>query len=120
MKASDVLELLRAGYTKTEIAALDIDLAPVDPAPADPAPADPAPADDPSTGPDPAPASDPAPDPSSGADKPKWASALEASIAALTKTMQANARMNDEQPDEPASAADTALATYLTGGRGRK
>lgn len=111
MKAADVLELLRAGYSKAEIAALDADPspAPVDPAPApadpSPAPADPAPA--------PAP-TDPPPT------KPGWVEALELQLAQMRADMQATARANDEQPDEPASAADTALATYLTGGRGRK
>lgn len=109
MNAQDILELLRGGYTKADIDAL-----------MNGQPVQDGPADDPSTGPDPAPASDPAPDPSSGADKPEWASALEASIAALTKTMQANARMNDEQPDEPSSAADVALADYITGGKARR
>lgn len=110
MKAADVLELLRAGYTKAEIAALDadptpVDLTPVDPTPADPAPADPTPADQ-----------EP---PGTAPGKPGWAEALEMQLAQMRADMQAAARANDEQPAEPASAADTALATYLTGGRGR-
>lgn len=55
MKSSEILELVRAGYTKEEITAMEGASAPI----ADPEP-DPAPAADPE--PDPAPAADPEPD----------------------------------------------------------
>lgn len=55
MKSSEILELVRAGYTKEEIDAMEGASAPI----ADPEP-DPAPAADPE--PDPAPAADPEPD----------------------------------------------------------
>lgn len=55
MKSSEILELVRAGYTKEEIAAMEGAAAPA----TDPEP-DPAPAADPE--PDPAPAADPEPD----------------------------------------------------------
>lgn len=55
MKSSEILELVRAGYTKEEIAAMEGAAAPI----ADPEP-DPAPAADPE--PDSAPAADPEPD----------------------------------------------------------
>lgn len=55
MKSSEILELVRAGYTKDEIDAMEEAAAPA----ADPEP-DPAPAADPE--PDPAPAADPEPD----------------------------------------------------------
>lgn len=55
MKSSEILELVRAGYTKEEIDAMEGAAAPA----ADPEP-DPAPAADPE--PDPAPAADPEPD----------------------------------------------------------
>lgn len=46
---------------------------------------------------------------------PSWASALEASITALTKTVQGYNRAHDEQPDDPANELDKALETYITG-----
>lgn len=46
---------------------------------------------------------------------PSWANALEASIAALTKTMQGYNRLHDEQPDDPSNELDKALETYITG-----
>lgn len=106
MKAADVLELLRAGYTKAEIAALDADPTPVDLTPVDPAPADPTPDDPESTG--------------TALGKPGWVEALEMQLAQMRADMQAAARANDEQPDEPSSAADVALADYITGGKARR
>jgi len=102
----DVLTLVKAGYTRDEIA-LMLQPAPADPAPApaDPAPADPAPAD-----PAPAPA-DPAP---ANEDAPAWAQALSESLAALTKAVQTNNAMHDEQPAAPAqSALDAVLRKQL-------
>jgi len=47
MNYEEIMMLVRAGYTKEEISAMQTqaDPAPADPAPADPAPADPAPAE---------------------------------------------------------------------------
>lgn len=104
MTIDDVLTLAKAGYTRDEIA-LMLQPAPADPAPADPAPADPAPAD-----PAPAPA-DPAP---VKEDAPAWAQALSESLAALTKAVQTNNAMHDEQPTAPAqSAVDAVLLKQL-------
>ena len=105
MTIDDVLTLVKAGYTRDEIA-LMLQPAPADPAPADPAPADPAPAD-------PAPA-DPAPADPQKEQTPAWAQALSESLAALTKAVQMNNAMHDEQPQAPAqSALDAVLMKQL-------
>ena len=115
MTIDDVLTLAKAGYTRDEIAQMlqpDPKADPA-PAPADPAPADPAPAPA-----DPAPA-DPAPAPAEPArpaqeSTPAWARALSESLAALTKAVQTNNAMHDEQPPVPAqSALDAALMKQL-------
>ena len=94
MTIDDVLTLVKAGYTRDEIALM------LQPAPADPAPADPAPAPA-----DPAPANE---------DAPAWAQALSESLAALTKAVQTNNAMHDEQPAAPAqSALDAVLRKQL-------
>jgi hypothetical protein len=97
----DVLTLAKAGYTRDEIALM------LQPAPADPAPADPAPAP-----------ADPAPAPAGPApakeDVPAWAQALSESLAALTKAVQTNNAMHDEQLPAPAqSAVDAVLMKQL-------
>ena len=105
MTIDDVLTLAKAGYTRDEIAQM-LQPAPTDPAPADPAPADPAPAD-------PAPA-DPAPADPQKEQTPAWAQALSESLAALTKAVQTNNAMHDEQPPAPAqSALDAVLMKQL-------
>lgn len=105
MTIDDVLTLAKAGYTRDEIAQM-LQPAPADPAPADPAPADPAPAD-----PAPAPAEPAQPAQES---TPAWAQALSESIAALTKAVQTNNAMHDEQPTPPAqSALDAVLMKQL-------
>lgn len=110
MTIDDVLTLAKAGYTRDEIA-LMLQPAPADPAPADPAPADSAPADPAPA--DPAPA-DPAPADPQKEQTPAWAQALSESLAALTKAVQTNNAMHDEQPLAPAqSALDAVLMKQL-------
>lgn len=95
MTIDDVLTLAKAGYTRDEIAQM-LKPAPADPAPADPAPADPAPADP------------------QKEQTPAWAQALSESLAALTKAVQTNNAMHDEQPPAPAqSALDAVLKKQL-------
>ena len=108
MTIDDVLTLAKAGYTRDEIAQMlqpdpkaDPAPAPADPALADPAPADPAPA--------PAETAQPAQE-----QTPAWAQALSESLAALTKAVQTNNAMHDEQPPVPAqSELDAALMKQL-------
>lgn len=79
MKANEILELVRAGYTKAEISALEA--GPADMPVSEEQPAEPAPADDQvSEQSEPA-----APDPEV---KPAWAVSLEKSVAAMIQTMQ--------------------------------
>lgn len=81
MNANEILELVRAGYTKAEISALEA--GPVDTPVPEEQPADPAPAADPvDEKPEPA-AKDPEPEV-----KPAWAVSLEKSVAAMIQTMQ--------------------------------
>ena len=99
MKASDILTLLQAGYTKAEISALDADPAAA-PAPAAPAPAA---AEAPAAPAAPAPAAPAAQDP---------AAQLLAAINGLTATLQSGA-MFQPQPAAPAKTAEDILAECL-------
>ena len=105
MNLDDVLALVKAGFTREEITHM------LQPAPA----ADPAPAEDPAPAADPAPAPAPAePEQPSQEQTPAWAQTLGESLAALTKAVQANNAMHDEQPAAPAqSAVDAVLLKQL-------
>jgi len=104
MKASEILELVRAGYTRAEIDAMSADPEPVHDEP------DPESAHD---EPDPEPAHD-EPDPES---VPKWAQALNNTLDELRKTIQASNIRGDDMGDEDdvVDAAENALAQYITG-----
>ena len=95
MNAQEVLELVRAGFSRQEI--LNLVGAPTvnPPAPAanDPLP-DPAPAGDPAPGPDPAPAEAAAGDPTESRFK-----AIESALKEVTAALQAAAIRHTEQPE---------------------
>lgn len=81
MKANEILELVRAGFTKAEIAAMEA--GPVDTPVPEEQPAEPAPAAAPAAEqPEPA---EKTPEPEA---KPAWAVSLEKSVAAMIQTMQ--------------------------------
>ena len=90
MTLAETLELIRAGYSKTDIDSLDT---PADPKPAEPtpAPADPKPAE-----PTPAPA-----DP-----KPADNTAILDAINKLTAAIQAGNLAHDKQPTNPPISMD--------------
>ena len=95
MNAGEILELVRAGYTRAEIDAMDApEEQPADPQPADPQPADPQPEQ-----------------------VPAWVQALNASLDDLRKTIQAVNIAHDDMGDEEdvIDAGDAAMAQYLTG-----
>ena len=105
MKVSLVQQLLGQGFTAEQILAMEDDTeqaAPEQAAPEQAAPEQAAPEQE-------------APEQVVPEQVPSWANALEASIAALTKTMQGYNRLHDEQPDDPANELDKALETYITG-----
>ena len=96
MNAGEILELVRAGYTRAEIDAMN---APEeqhdDPQPADPQHADPQPEEQ----------------------VPAWAQALNNTLDELRKTIQASNIQHDDMGDEDdvVDAAENALAQYITG-----
>lgn len=100
MKVSLVQQLLGQGFTAEQILAMEDDTEQVAPEQAAPEQATP---------------EQTAPEQAAPEQVPSWANALEASIAALTKTMQGYNRLHDEQPDDPANDLDKALETYITG-----
>lgn len=106
MKVSLVQQLLGQGFTAEQILAMEDDTeqqaAPEQAAPEQAAPEQAAP-------------EQAAPEQAAPEQVPSWASALEASIAALTKTVQGYNRDHDEQPDDHANELDKALETYITG-----
>ena len=105
MKVSLVQQLLGQGFTAEQILAMEDDteqVAPEQAAPEQATPEQTAPEQD-------------TPEQAAPEQVPSWANALEASIAALTKTMQGYNRLHDEQPDDPANELDKALETYITG-----
>lgn len=105
MKVSLVQQLLGQGFTAEQILAMEDDTeqaAPEQAAPEQEAPEQVAPEQT-------------APEQATTEQVPSWANALEASIAALTKTMQGYNRLHDEQPDDPTNELDKALETYITG-----
>lgn len=105
MKISLVQQLLSQGFTAEQILAMEDDTeqaAPEQAAPEQAAPEQAAP-------------EQAAPEQAAPEQVPSWANALEASIAALTKTMQGYNRLHDEQPDDPTNELDKALETYITG-----
>ena len=105
MNYDEIMMLVRAGYTKEEISAMQTqaDPAPADPAPEDPAPADPAP-EDPSPA-DPAPA-DPAPAPA-GNDK------ILAALNQLTQAVITNNINRQAFNPMPQRTAEDALAEII-------
>ena len=111
MNAGEILELVRAGYTRAEIDAMNApdDLKPDDPKPDDPKPDDPKP-DDPK--PD-----DPKPDDPKPDQVPAWAQALNNTLDELRKTIQASNIQHDDMGDEDdvIDDAENALAQYITG-----
>ena len=91
MTLAETLELIRAGYSKTDIDALDT---PEDPKPADPKPADPKPED-------PKPA-----DPKPADPKPADNTAILDAINKLTAAIQAGNLAHDKQPTNPPISMD--------------
>ena len=81
MTLAETLELIRAGYSKTDIDALDT---PADPKPADPKPADPKPTDP----------------------KPADNTAILDAINKLTAAIQAGNLAHDKQPTNPSISMD--------------
>lgn len=110
MKISLVQQLLGQGFTAEQILAMEDDTeqqaAPEQAAPEQEAPEQAAPEQA---------APEQAPEQAAPEQVPSWANALEASIAALTKTVQGYNRLHDEQPDDPTNELDKALETYITG-----
>lgn len=107
MTIDDVLTLAKAGYTRDEIAQMLQPEPAADPAPA----ADPVPAADPTPAPAPAEPAQPAQEQTI---LPAWAQAMSESLAALTKAVQTNNALHDEQPPAPAqSALDAVLLKQL-------
>ena len=104
MTAGEILELVRAGYTRAEIDAMG--------AP-DPQP-DPQPDSQPDSQPDPQSDSQPDPQPEQA---PAWVKALNATLDDLRKTIQASNIAHDDMGDEDdvVDAAENALAQYITG-----
>jgi hypothetical protein len=104
MNYEEIMMLVRAGYTKDEISAMQTpaDPAPADPAPADPDPADPAPAD-------PAPA-DPAP-----AENPDAGSIAELTKAFnnMTAALQLQNINRDMMAPQPQRTAADAIAEII-------
>jgi hypothetical protein len=100
MNYEEIMMLVRAGYTKDEISAMQT---PADPAPADPAPADPAPADPAQA--DPAPA-DPAPTPA-GNDQ------ILAALNQLTQAVITNNINRQAFDPAPQRTAEDALAEII-------
>lgn len=105
MNYEEIMMLVRAGYTKEEISAMQTpaDHAPADPAPEDPAPADPAPADPAPA--DPAPA-DPAPAPA-GNDQ------ILAALNQLTQAVITNNINRQAFDPTPQRTAEDALAEII-------
>lgn len=102
MNFDEIMMLVKAGYTKEEISAMQT---PADPAPADPAPADPAPADP--TPADPAPA-DPAPAPA-----PAGNDQILAALNQLTQAVITNNINRQAFDPTPQRTAEDALAEII-------
>lgn len=104
MNRDDIIMLVKAGYTKEEISAMQ---APADPAPADPAPADPAPAD-PAT-------ADPAPADPASAGNPDAGSIAELTKAFnnMTAALQLQNINRDMMPPQPQRTAADAIAEII-------
>ena len=102
MNAGEILELVRAGYTRAEIDAMTAPEQHDDPQPEeqhdDPQPEEPH--------------DDPQPE-----QAPAWVQALNASLDDLRKTIQAANIAHDDMGDEAdvVDAAENALAQYITG-----
>lgn len=105
MKVSLVQQLLGQGFTAEQILAMEDDTEQAAPEQAAPEQAVP----------EQAASEQETPEQAAPEQVPSWASALEASIAALTKTVQGYNRAHDEQPDDPTNELDKALETYITG-----
>ena len=115
MKVSLVQQLLGQGFTAEQILAMEDDTEQAAPEQAAPEQATPNQATPNQAAPDQAAPEQATPEQAAPEQVPSWASALEASIAALTKTVQGYNRAHDEQPDDPANELDKALETYITG-----
>lgn len=88
MTISERVALIRAGYTRQDIAAMIEEER------------NPAPAPQPEPEPSPEPEPEPAPRPEQG-DAPAWAAALLNSVQQLTGAIQYQNRLNTEQPEQP-------------------
>lgn len=114
MTQEDILALVRAGFSRAEILAMNQpapDPAPADPAPADPdpAPADPQPAPNPQPAPDPAPV-DPQPEPAP--QQPSNQDVL-AAINSLTAAIQNINRNSAQQPGQNRLTGDDVMAGFI-------
>lgn len=90
MTISERVALIRAGYTRADIAAMIEEER-------NPAPA---PQPEPAPAPQPEPEPEPAPQPEQG-DAPVWATALLNSVQQLTGAIQYQNRLATEQPEQP-------------------
>lgn len=99
MKSSEILELVRAGYTRAEIDAMDGVTA---------APTDEAPASETETAED---------APAAVDDVPVWAAALNSTLKEVKAALQASNRGADEMQDDITviDSCDMALEQYITG-----
>lgn len=107
---NEILELVRAGYTRDEIAALTGDAATAAPPESSAAPEQEAPAAPPESSASPE------------QEAPAWAVALQQTLTDLRSTIQSANRAHDEMGDEftAADAAESALAEYITGSKQNK
>ena len=96
MTISERVALIRAGYTRQDIAAMIEEER--NPAPAPQPEPELAPQPEPEPAPQPEP--EPAPQPEQG-DAPAWAAALLNSVQQLTGAIQYQNRLNTEQPEQP-------------------
>ena len=108
MNASDILELIRAGYTKADIDALGVHLSGSEDPPADP-PADP-PTDPPTD-----PPADPLADPKSDDALNKRLEGLETRLNHIINKMTLDAVKGSRQPSEQAETTDEILAAFVRG-----
>ena len=100
MNASDILELIRAGYTKADIEALGVHLSGSGDPPADP-PADPP--------------VDPPADPKADDALNKRLEGLETRLTHIINKMTLDAVKGSRQPSEQAETTDDILAAFVKG-----
>lgn len=112
MNPQEILELVRAGYSKDEINTMFAFAPGSDPAPA--------PAPEPKPEPDPEPALDPKPEPEPApADPAPW-ERIESAIAGLVSVIQNSNINNAGIKTPPALKAEDALASLIRGGNNGK